>query len=81
MQLIKDHIFVFLSLVSAGLIVAGFVVPPTGIIDPSVFTGVGELFAFAALAKLPDALERWHKVKINKGDTTIEVSRKKQTEE
>lgn len=35
--------------VSAALIVVGFIIPPTGIIDGSVLTAVGELFAFATL--------------------------------
>ena len=30
------------------LIVAGFCVPPVGVIDGSVLTGLGEIFAFAA---------------------------------
>lgn len=30
------------------LIVAGFCTPPVGIIDGSVLTGLGEIFAFAA---------------------------------
>lgn len=35
--------------VAIGLIVGGFFVPPTGVIDGSVLTGVGELFGFAAI--------------------------------
>lgn len=30
------------------LIIAGFCVPPVGVIDGSVLTGLGEIFAFAA---------------------------------
>lgn len=30
------------------LIVAGFCVPPVGVIDGSVLTGLGEIFAFSA---------------------------------
>lgn len=30
------------------LIIAGFCVPPVGVIDGSVLTGLGEVFAFAA---------------------------------
>lgn len=73
-----NTVFWIMSLASAGLIVAGFLMPPTGVIDPSVFTGVGELFAFAALAKLPEALEKGHKVKVQKGDTKIEIGRRKE---
>lgn len=32
--------------VGIGLMIAGFIVPPTGIISGSVLTGTGELFTF-----------------------------------
>lgn len=66
-------LFVATTTAAIVLIVAGFVVPPTGVIDPSVLTAVGELFAFATLAQLPAMLESGHKVKVQKGDTTIEL--------
>lgn len=76
----KGKVFPWLSAVAVGLIVAGFIVPPTGVIDPSVLTGVGELFAFAALAQLPEALEKGNRVSLRKGDTSIDV-RPRETEE
>ena len=47
------------------LIIAGFCVPPVGVIDGSVLTGLGEIFAFTASidglsylhAKLPQQLQ------------------------
>lgn len=69
----RSKTFGILSTASVLLIVAGFLVPPTGVIDPSVLTAVGEIFAFAALAQVPIMLESGHKVRINKGDTTIEL--------
>ena len=47
------------------LIIAGFCVPPVGVIDGSVLTGLGEIFAFAAsidglnylTAKIPQQLQ------------------------
>ena len=35
-------------IVGIGLMIAGFIVPPTGIISGSVLTGTGELFTFFA---------------------------------
>ena len=52
--------------VSAGLLIAGFIVPPTGVIDGTVLSGVGELFAFAALGEVP--------AKITTGNKTIEIT-------
>ena len=60
-------------LVSIGLIVAGFCVPPMGIIDGSVLTAVGILFGFASLAQIPIIIEVAGYVKMTKGDMTIEA--------
>lgn len=60
-------------IVSIGLMVAGFCVPPTGIIDGSVLTSVGILFGFASLAQIPIIIEVAGYVKMTKGDMTIEA--------
>ena len=65
--------FCICLIVSIGLIVAGFCVPPTGIIDDSVLTAVGILFGFAALAQIPIIIEVAGYVKMTKGDMTIEA--------
>ena len=39
------------------LLVGGFLSPPLGIIDSSVLSAVGLLFAFATLAQLPNCLQ------------------------
>ena len=48
--------------------------PPQGVIDGSVLTAVGELFAFAALAFGGHAITLGYDLKIAKGDTTIDVN-------
>ena len=53
--------------------VAGFCVPPTGIIDGTVLTAVGILFGFATLAQIPVIIEVAGYVKMTKGDITIEA--------
>lgn len=67
-------------LVSIVLMVASFLVPPTGIIDGSVLMGVGELGAIAAvlsfLGNLPDYIRAGAKAKISKGDLGIEINGK-----
>lgn len=62
-------------IVSIGLLVGGFFVPPMGVIDGSVLTAVGILFAFGTLAQIPIIIEVAGYAKIVKGDTTIEISR------
>ena len=61
------------SVVSATLIVAGFLVPPTGEIDGSVLTAVGELFAFAALFEVTKAIDKGIDAKLTHGNTSITI--------
>lgn len=67
-------IIVFLCLlISVGLMVAGFCVPPTGVIDGSVLKGCGILFLFAALIVGGHAIELGYDLKVSKGDTSVEL--------
>ena len=58
---------------SIALVVASFVVPPLGAIDPSVFKAAGFLFAFAALFELREAIREGLGVKLTHGETTLEI--------
>lgn len=60
-------------LCSIGLFVASFLVPPLGEIDPSVLKAGGEIFAFAALILLREAILEGFGVKLTHGQTTIEL--------
>lgn len=44
----KQQAFIALALVivGSGLLIAGFIVPPTGVIDPSVLVAFGEILTF-----------------------------------
>lgn len=66
------HIFASLSLI---LIVASFILPPTGMIDPSVIGAVGEIAGFGALWELHVAIRRGFDAKIQHHDTTIEINK------
>ena len=37
------------TVVALGLMIASFIVPPTGMIDPSVLQGVGEILVFPVI--------------------------------
>lgn len=71
---LHNVVFIVCLLVSGGLLVAGFLVPPTGVIDPSVLTAVGELFAFAALSQLPFVIASGKGITLNHGSTSISVN-------
>lgn len=73
---LHNVVFIVCLLISAALLVAGFLVPPTGVIDPSVLTAVGELFAFAALSQLPFVIASGKGITLNHGNTSISVGRK-----
>lgn len=66
-------VFMICLMVSIGLIIAGFLTPPTGIIDGSVLTAVGELIGFAALGFGFRAVELGYDLHINHGQTSIEL--------
>ena len=55
------------------LIVAGFIVPPLGIIDGSVLTAIGLLLMFAIAEKIPEAIKAGKNIRLRKGDFSAEV--------
>lgn len=67
--------FMICFLVSVGLIVGGFFVPPMGVIDGSVLTAVGELLLFPTLLYGYRAIEMGLRVKFQRGETSMEVSK------
>lgn len=71
---LHNVVFIVCLLISAALLVAGFLVPPTGVIDPSVLTAVGELFAFAVLSQLPFVIASGKGITLNHGSTSISVN-------
>ena len=73
---LKDHYLVafWISLaVSIGLLVGGFFTPPQGEISGSLLEGAGILFLWPALAFGAKALEENNKIKIQHGQTTIQI--------
>ena len=60
--------------------IAGFIVPPTGSIDPSVITFVAELVGGAALItfleKLPEYIRKGASASITHGNTSVTISGK-----
>lgn len=61
------------GLTTIALFVASFIVPPTGVIDPSILKAAAFLFAFATLAEAREAIREGLGVKLTHGHTTIEV--------
>ena len=71
--------FICLS-ISIILMVAGFCVPPTGIIDGSVLTATGELFGFATLFQLPEIIGS-RSVSLTHGNTSLSIDKESEHED
>lgn len=72
--------FAVCFLVSLSLIIGGFLVPPMGVIDGSVLTAVGELLLFPTLLYGYRAIELGYEVKIQHGETSVEIHNKEDDE-
>lgn len=67
---------IILSFVSAGLIIAGIIIPPPGELHPSVIQGVGLLTILVAIFFAWDATVRGLNAKFEHGKTKVSVSGK-----
>lgn len=65
--------FIILSTISVGLIITSFIVPPLGVIDPSVIAASGELLGWGALWTVWRALNAGHKTTIKHNNTDITI--------
>jgi len=55
------------------LLVAGFILPPMGIIDSSIIQAAGILCGFSVIGQIPAIIESAKSVKIQTGSTSIDV--------
>lgn len=65
-------LWVCLSMTIA-MFITSFVIPPKGVIDPSVFKAAGFMFGFATLFEVREAIREGLGVKLTHGDTTVEI--------
>ncbi|MBR5199018.1 MAG: hypothetical protein IKW20_04225 [Bacteroidales bacterium] len=70
-------IFYVCLVMSLVLLVASFLLPPQGVIDPSVLTATGILFAFAALGVAGQNLANGKDVTFKKGDMEVTIDDEK----
>lgn len=66
-----------LTVVSIGLIITGFIVPPTGVIDGSVLIATGELAGLGALFEAGHAIDKGLDVKVKLKNTELEIENDK----
>ena len=60
--------------ISTAMLVSSFIIPPTGVIDPSILRAVGEIFAFSVLYVVIEALNRGTDVTLHKRDVDITLN-------
>ena len=70
--------FYLISTAAAALLIASFIVPPTGVIDSSVLAAAGELFAFASLTIILIAIDKGIDAKVQHNNTTITIDGKEE---
>lgn len=73
----KDFWLKILTFISIVLIVASFIVPPTGIIDSSVLAATGELAGFGAIWEFNKAMNKNIDAKVKLKEIELELSKNK----
>jgi hypothetical protein len=70
----EDKVIFYVCLVVAILLLAtSFLLPPTGVIDPSILKAVAELLGFAALAIVGKNLAMGKEVTFHHGQTEVKI--------
>lgn len=68
-------------IISVGLMIASFIVPPLGAIHPSVLKAFAEIIGGTWLlyttVNIPEFIERGAKIKASYGDASIEIGKNK----
>ena len=67
-------IAIVLAIVAITLIIAGFLVPPLGVIDGSVLTAVGEIIFLVTIFFVWDCVTRGMIAEIKKGEIEASIS-------
>lgn len=68
----KNKLTLICGIITAMLLITGFLLPPLGIIDNSVLIASGIITAYPTLWSLKDFIGNG-KLKITKGDTSVDI--------
>lgn len=60
-------------LVTIALFITSALMPPKGVIDPSMFKAAGYLSGFATLFVIREAIKEGFGIKLTHGDSTVEI--------
>ena len=70
----NNGFFIFFSIAALILIVAGFIVPPTGQVDNSVLIAVGELNGTLAIGAVIKSIDKGRSASIKHNDTELIIN-------
>ena len=70
----NNKFFIFFSIAALLLIVAGFIVPPTGVVDSSVLIAVGELNGTLAIGAVIKAIDNGRSASIKYNGTELDIN-------
>ena len=70
----NNRFFIFFSIAALILIVAGFIVPPTGQIDNSVLIAVGELNGTLAIGAVIKSIDKGRSASIKHNGTEVTIT-------
>lgn len=71
----NNFFFIFFSVSALLLLVAGFLVPPTGFIDNTVLIAVGEINGTLAIGAVVKAIDRGSSASIKHNNTELTISK------
>ncbi|MBR3023786.1 MAG: hypothetical protein IKH71_04975 [Oscillospiraceae bacterium] len=73
--------FKILSFSSIALIFTSLLLPPLGVIDPSVVSSTGELLGWGALFTVIKAIDKGKGISVKHGNTEVEVRKQQEEQE
>lgn len=77
----NNGFFIFFSVSALLLLVAGFLVPPTGFIDNTVLIAVGELNGTLAIGAVIKAIDKGRSASIKHNGTELDITGNKDEQE
>lgn len=76
--LANNGFFWLFSIIGVILMIVGFILPPTGVIDNSILIGVGELDGMIALGAVIKAIDKGESATFTHNNTSITISKEEQ---
>ena len=74
----SNAFFWLFSIIGVILMIVGFILPPTGVIDNSILIGVGELDGMIALGAVIKAIDKGESATFTHNNTSITISKEEQ---